>query len=68
MIWVMKPIPTGDGSDAVAENAFENNTEQNRAPTDKDGGGIEIRDRRTAFQEHTKDQAHRVNAKGQNQQ
>ena len=44
----MKPIIAAvAAADAVAEKALKENTERNRAPADKDGGGIEIRDRRS---------------------
>ncbi len=51
-------------ADAVAEEAFEENAEQNRTPADEDGGGIEIGHRRPAFQIHARDQTGGMNHEG----
>ena len=49
----------GRAADAVAVEAFEENAQQDRAPADEDGGGIEIGHGRPPFQIHARDQPER---------
>jgi hypothetical protein len=65
----MKPIHRGGrAADAVAEKALEENTEQNRAPADKDGGGIEICDWRSSLQVHPRNQPAGMDDEGYDEQ
>ena len=47
-------------ADAVAINFFQDHAQNDRAPADEDGRGIEIGHRRPAFQIHAEDQAEGV--------
>ena len=52
----------GRAADSIAEKTLEENAKQDRAPADEDRGGIEIRDRRPAF-EYLRDKPQRVKKK-----
>jgi len=45
------------GTYAITEQALQHHPDEHRAPTDKDGGGIQIGDRRTALQIHAREHA-----------
>ena len=46
-----------DGADAVFVNALKEDAEEDGAPADKDGGGVEVGDGWAAFEDHAEDEA-----------
>lgn len=53
------------GTDAVAIEAFEEGTEEDRAPTDEDGGGVEVGDGRAVLDIHTRCESKGVEGEGE---
>ena len=49
----------------VPEQSFDDNAQDYSSPTDKDGGGIKIGDRRTTLQPHAREHAEGVDHKCQ---
>ena len=55
-------------ADSVAENSFEDQRDDDRAPTDEDRRGIEIGDGRTFLQIHPRDETEGVDGEREQQQ